>query len=123
MAPHIPLTGENMELQYSEVNGIRLIKLIGKLDAAGFINVDLKFTIHCAGENARVLVDLSGVTFLASIGIRMLTMNAKSLSARSGKMALFNPSPEARNVLEMTGIPAIIPTYDNHEEAETALLA
>ena len=44
-----------MELQYSELNnGIRSIKLIGKLDADGFNQVDLKFTAHCAGDNIRV---------------------------------------------------------------------
>jgi anti-anti-sigma factor len=113
----------NMELQYSELDsGIRLIKLIGNLDSAGFNNIDLKFTAHCAGENVRVLVDLSGVSFLASIGIRMLTMNAKSLSSRGGKMVLLNPTEEARQVLEMTGIPAIIPMYDNFESAETIVL-
>jgi anti-sigma B factor antagonist len=113
-----------MDLQYSELeNGIRLIKLIGKLDSEGFNGVDLKFTAHCAGNNIRVLVDLSEVGFLASIGIRMFTMNAKSLSTRGGKMVLLNPAPEVRNVLEMTGIPAIIPVYSSHESAVTILLA
>ena len=112
-----------MEFIYSELNGTRIIKLIGKLDSAGFIDVDLKFTIHCAGENARVLVDLSGVSFLSSIGIRMLTMNAKSLSARHGKMVLFNPSREVKRVLEMAGIPSMIPIYNNRESAEAVLMA
>ena len=112
-----------MELKYSELeSGIRLIKLAGKLDTEGFNKVDLKFTAHCAGDNVHVLVDLSGMTFLASIGIRMLTMNAKSLSTRGGKMVLFSPSPEAKGTLETTGIPAIIPMYDNRESAEAVLL-
>lgn len=113
-----------MELQYSELaSGIRLIKLIGNLDSTGFNSIDLKFTGLCAGENVRVLVDLSGVSFLASIGIRMLTMNAKSLSSRGGKMVLLNPTEEVRQVLEMTGIPAIIPMYENFESAEAVVLA
>lgn len=113
-----------MELQYSELNnGIRSIKLIGKLDAEGYNSVDLKFTAHCSGDNLRVLVDLSNVNFLASIGIRMLTMNAKSLATRNGKMVLLKPIPDVQNVLEMTGIPAVIPVYSSQESAETVLLA
>jgi len=113
-----------MELQYNELdNGIRSIKLVGKLDAEGFNQIDLKFTAHCAGNNVRVLVDLSDVNFLASIGIRMLTMNAKSLSVRNGKMALMNPNPNVKNILEVTGIPAIIPMYEKRESAVTVLMA
>ena len=113
-----------MELQYSELNnGIRSIKLIGKLDADGFNQVDLKFTAHCAGDNIRVVVDISGVTFLASIGIRMLIMNARSLATRNGKIALLKPNSDVLNVLEMTGIPAIIPVYSSQESAETILLS
>ena len=112
-----------MELQYRELdNNIRLIKLIGKLDSAGFNEIDLKFTAHCAGQGVRVLVDLSSVDFLASIGIRMFTINAKSLAARGGKMVLLNPIPEVKNILEITGILPIIPTYDSYESAEAVLM-
>jgi anti-sigma B factor antagonist len=90
-----------MELQYTELeNNIQLIKLIGRLDILGVGNVETKFTGYCAGETPRVLVDLSDVEYLASIGIRLLTINAKSIASRQGRMALFNPTPEVRNILE-----------------------
>ena len=61
-----------MELQYSELqNDIRLIKLIGKLDISGVSQIEAQFTGYCAGDGARVVVDLSGVDFLASIGLRL----------------------------------------------------
>jgi len=113
-----------MELQYNELeNGIRMVKLIGKLDSVGFNAIDLEFTAHCAGQNARMLIDLSDVTFLASVGIRMFTMNAKSLATRGGKMVLVNPIADVRNVLEMTGVHSVIPMYDGLESAEVVLLA
>jgi len=99
-----------MELHYSEMdNGIRLIKLIGSLDSAGFNSIDLEFTSHCSGDNPRILVDLSEVDFIASIGIRMLTMNAKSLASRNSKLARFSPVAHVINVLEMVGISSVIP--------------
>ncbi len=113
-----------MELQYSELdNGVRLIKLIGSLDMTGYTSVDLKFTSYCAGDNVRVLVDFSEVDFLASIGIRMLTMNAKSLLTRGGKLALMNPIPEVHKVLDLTGISPIIPIFTDLESATSALTA
>ena len=113
-----------MELQYSEIeNNIRLIKLIGKLDIIGVGLIETQFNGYCAGDNPRVLVDLSELKFLASIGIRLLVLNAKSVSSRGGRMVLLHPTPDVRSVLEVTGIPAIIPIYDGLESAEAVLLA
>jgi anti-anti-sigma factor len=113
-----------MELHVSELNnGISLIKLTGKLDIIGAGEIETKFAGYCSGNNVRVIVDMSGVDFLASIGIRILVMNAKSLASRNGKMVILNPVAETQNVLEITGIPSIIPIYSQLESAETVLLA
>lgn len=113
-----------MELHYNELeNKIRLIKIIGSLDIGGVGSIETKFAGYCAGEAPRVLVDLSGVEFLASIGIRLLVLNAKAISSRGGRMVLLHPTPGVRSVLEITGIPAIIPIYDGLESAETVLMA
>ena len=113
-----------MELQYSELeNDIRLIKLSGKLDIIGTGEIETKFGGYCAGDVVRVVVDLSEVDFLASIGIRLLTLTAKSVASRGGKMVIIKPIPEVQNVLEVTGIAAIIPIYSHLESAETVLTA
>jgi anti-anti-sigma factor len=113
-----------MELRYSELeNSIRLLKLVGTLDISGVGAIETRFTGYCAGENVRVLVDLSDVEFLASIGIRLFVLNAKSIASRGGRMVLLCPRTEVRNVLEITGIPAIIPLYDGLESAQTILQA
>ena len=112
-----------MELNISELGkGITMIKLNGILDIHGVNQIETKFAAHCSGENPRVIVDMAGVSFLASIGVRLLVTNAKSLRTRNGKMALLNPTPDVMNVLEITDIPAIIPVYSNLESAEAVLL-
>lgn len=113
-----------MELQFNELdNNIRLIKLNGKLDIIGTGQIETRFAGYCGGEKARVVVDLSDLEFLASIGIRLLTLTAKSVANRGGKMVILNPSPDVYHVLDVTGIPAIIPIYSTFESAETTLLA
>ena len=112
-----------MEMNVSELkNGITLIALQGTLDIMGVNQVETKFAGYCSGENARILVDMSGVDYMASIGIRLLVTNAKSLRSRNGKMALLSPTTDVFNVLAMTDIPAIIPVYSNFESAEAVLL-
>jgi anti-sigma B factor antagonist len=111
-----------MRLEYAKLeNGVHLLKLSGRLDIIGTGEIETEFAGYCAVDKGRVLVDLSGVDFLTSIGIRLLVVNAKALAARGGRMILLNPRPEVRTVLEIAGIPAIIPMYENLESALAVL--
>ena len=99
-----------MKLEFSTLNdGIRSIKLIGKLDIIGKGEIETLFTAHCSGHDVRVIVDFSEVDFLASIGIQLLFINAKSLASRDGKMVFLNPTPRVHDIMELAGIPVIIP--------------
>jgi anti-sigma B factor antagonist len=113
-----------MELQFNTIdNGIRLIKLIGKLDSLGTGEIKTEFMAHCAGDKVHLVVDLSEVDFLASIGVRFLVLSAKSVLSHGGKIVILNPIPEIQNVLEAADVPAIIPIYSHFESAETVLMA
>lgn len=113
-----------MKLRYSKRdNDIRMIKLTGKFDNVGASEIETKLTGYCSGDNVRVIVDLSEVNFLASIGIRLLLSTAKSAANSGGKMVILNPIPDVQHILEVTGIPAIIPIYSYLESAETVLMA
>jgi anti-sigma B factor antagonist len=112
-----------MKLQYNQLNSnIRLIKLTGKLDVYGVNRIDVDFIRCCAGDNLCVLVDLSGVSYISSIGIPMLINSAKTVASRGGKLALLKPRPNVAEVLELTGIPLIIPIYPDLESAKTGVL-
>jgi len=105
-------------------NQLRRITLTGRLDLAGTAEIDSKFAALSAAAQRRVLVDLTGVTFLASIGIRSLITNAKAQQNRGGRMVLLvgDNAPVART-LEATGIDALIPIFTSFTEAEQAALA
>ena len=53
----------------------------------------------------------------------MLINSAKSVASRGGKLALLTPQQNVAEVLELTGIPLIIPVYADLESAKTGLLA
>ena len=111
-----------MELEYSELeNGIRLIKLTGKLDMDGTTTIEKQFAQHCAGENVFVLVDLSRVTYLSSIGIPLLVSNAKTVSSHSGRLAFLSPQPNVKSILDITGVSHVIRIYKDIETAQARL--
>ena len=111
-----------MRLQYNDLdNSTRLIKLSGTLDIYGVGDVEVDFVRLCTGDNVCVLVDLSRVDYISSIGIPLLINSAKSLARQGGKMALLHPNKSVENVLEVTGIPLIIPIYENVQAAVSEL--
>ena len=113
-----------MNLEFEQLEGgIRLIRLSGELDIIGTGQVETKVAAYSAVDGVRLLIDLSGVSFLASIGIRMLMLTAKSIARRGGKMGLLSPNERVREILDITGIPVVIPIYDSLEEAQAAMLA
>lgn len=107
-----------MNLEYDELeNGVRLIKLNGKLDLEGTNLIEPRFTLHCQGENVFVAVDLSTVTYLSSIGIPLLINNARAVAKRGGQLVLINPQSNVRSILDMTGVLNAIRMYNDIETA------
>jgi anti-sigma B factor antagonist len=111
-----------MELAVHDLDsGILGISLSGRMDIIGTQQIDLKFTALTSTRKAQILVDLSNVTFIASIGIRTLITTAKAQKARGGTMVLFKPSDQVEQVLRATGIDSIIPIAHDIEAARGAL--
>lgn len=111
-----------MELHYSETDdGIRMIRLTGKLDMIGVGDIEPRFEGHCAGNNVRVIVDLAGVDFLASMGLRLLLLSGKDVARRGGRLVLLNPTDRVREELMLTGVEKTLPLFIDFEEALNAL--
>lgn len=106
-----------MKIETTELGKqVMLAALAGRLDIAGAGAVEAPFA--AAAREAHVMVvDLSGVTFLASIGIRLLLANAKALTRRSGHMILFGCDPQVEKVLRSTGVDQLIAIVATREEA------
>ena len=113
-----------MSIQYSDDSDqIRRISISGRLDIAGTDAIATQFTALAASASRRVIVDLTAVSFLASIGIRALITNAKALQQRGGKLVLLVGSNESvAKTLEATGIDTLIPMFADAGDAAQAAL-
>lgn len=101
----IPLKGDIVKL-----------KLQGALDLAGTEEIESAFTAATARHNS-LIIDMTDVTFLASIGIHLLVKAQRTISTRHGHLVIYNPSPDARKVLRSTGVDTIIPVTDTEQQA------
>ncbi len=102
-------------------NGIKLVKLVGRLDIQGTNEIDNAFTFAVSSSKSPTLIDMSEVEFLASIGMRMLISSARVVSRRGGKFALLKPTPLVREALVTAGFEELLPMYDDFDVACEAL--
>jgi len=98
-----------MKLDVTDMEkGITKVSLSGRLDIEGALKIDDEFK-KIAEEKKNVVVDLSEVTFIASLGIRTLIIGAKATAKNGGKMVLLNPQPHVEKVLRTTHVDTVMP--------------
>jgi len=111
-----------MNLHVDEINPqTRCVRLMGRLDMQGSGEIDLRFTALTTTDDKHIVVDLAGVDFIASIGMRLLLSCAKAKAHRGAEMALVAPQPLVREALETAGIDSLIPIHADEAAALAAL--
>jgi len=112
-----------MQLEHTDMeDGVRMIRLKGRMDLEGSEAVDLKLTSLVAVKKGSVIVDLADVEFLSSIGVSVIVRVARALTSREGRLVLLGPRPNVADVLARTQIDQIIPVCGDFAAARTALL-
>jgi anti-anti-sigma factor len=101
---------------------LRRICLSGRLDMVGVGEIEMRFTSLAASRPIRVLVDLTDVTFLASVGLRCIIHSAKALEQKGGKLVLLlGDNTVVRGTLDTVGVSEIIPVCQDEAAAMDAL--
>jgi anti-sigma B factor antagonist len=110
-----------MQIMISEFGaGGARVTLIGKLDINGAEEIELPLAT-AAGTRQSLVVDMSGVDFIASIGIRHLVLAAKAVARGAGKFVLLNPTPLVTEVLVTAGLDQLLPIVRSEDDAMAAI--
>jgi anti-sigma B factor antagonist len=114
-----------MSISYEDVAAdLRRIVISGRLDIPGTDSVASQLEELASAPKRAVVVDLSQLRFLASIGIRALISSAKEVKSRGGRLALVvNKGSTVMMSLEATGVDELIPVFASVAEAEKAVRA
>lgn len=103
--------------------GVRLIAVTGELDVATTPQLQEQLQEASAAEGA-VLADLCGVDFMDSTGVRSLLEGHNSITGQGRRFAVSCVAEAApQQILQMTGLDALIEHYPNRVTAINALRA
>ena len=111
-----------MEIVRRSENGIPILVLTGRLNQASADALHAAAMEVAGDETSKALVvDMGGVDFIASVGIRSLIRPSQALSMRGGKLAVANLSPQISDFFKLTGLDQMLRVYETVADATAAV--
>ena len=111
-----------MEIEFETVDGIVVVTLFGELDSRTAPIVQEKL-MGLPSPAARVLLEMSGVNYISSAGLRALLMLYRRMANSDGRVALVGLTESIRDVMTITGFLDFFAPYDPLTEGVAALIS
>jgi len=107
-----------MELKTIEqTDSLTLVAMSGRVDSASVAGREAEFMAATADWQKPTILDMSEVSFLASVGIRLLIACARALRASKSPLVIMAPRAMAADTLKAAGIDQVIPIAETKEDA------
>jgi stage II sporulation protein AA (anti-sigma F factor antagonist) len=110
-----------MDIVESTADGVLTLALTGKLDADSTDKFAAALAAVIDRGERRFVLNLAGLDYISSVGLRALIVGAKRLSPLGGKIVLCAPQPRIRQVLEISGFTSIFTIAATADEAAKGL--
>ncbi len=107
-----------MKIIRKDRGGAVILALEGKLNQASADALH-SAAMEIAGDPdcKTLVIDMGGVDFIASVGIRALIRPSQSMSMRGGKLAVANLNPQIDEFFRLTGLDQMFRVFSTVEEA------
>lgn len=109
-----------MDIEFETIDGVTIATLFGELDSRTAPVVQDQL-LALPGSQARVLLEMSGVNYISSAGLRALLMLYRRMANSDGQVALVGLTESIRDVMTVTGFLDFFAAYDTLEEGMAAL--
>lgn len=97
-----------MKLEHKQDGNVLELKLTGRLDAywAGFLDTELEKFVR--NGNHLIALNMSGIEYISSAGLRILLKSHNKLNALEGLLSIREPSQNVLDILNLTGFSDIL---------------
>jgi len=110
-----------MELSYEEKESYLAVTLNGRLDAVTSPQADQELKEILAKDTKQILLNLAGLDYISSAGLRILLVSAKTIKQQAGKLVLCQLQDGVKEVFEISGFTSIFEIADSEEDAVAQL--
>ena len=107
--------------QSADIGPYVLITAAGEIDESNLAKLSSQLDPLAGAEEAFILLDLAQVTFINSKVIGYLAGAHTALSENNRHLIFISPSEPVAEILELVGLPQIVPTFQGKEAALRAI--
>lgn len=104
-------------MQQQQAGEVVILAPAGRIDSSNAKAFESGVLGAIDSGNRQVLLDLSGIDYMASAGLRVLLLAAKRLQGLSGKLVLCGLGERVREVLSIAGFSSLLDIRDDRESA------
>jgi anti-anti-sigma factor len=109
-----------MPLAHRSYGAARVVLPRGRLDHASCdaFQTDLAAELDaCARDGAALVLDMSGVDYVSSAGLRCLMIAARQAAARNGRVVVAAAQPVVAEILQISRFNLVLPVFATTREA------
>lgn len=94
------------------------VELSGSIDAATHQQLEGELNEIIDEKTKAVILDMAGVTYISSIGIRVVISTKKALEAKNATFTMVNLQPQIKKVFDVMKILPMFDIFDDMPEAD-----
>ncbi|MDR3496362.1 MAG: STAS domain-containing protein [Ancalomicrobiaceae bacterium] len=98
-------------------DGALVLAVTGRIDSNNAGRIEAEILKHVGPGLDRLVIDLAGLDYISSAGLRVLLITAKKMRQLGGRFALARLRPQITEVMEVSGFTAIMPCLASLDEA------
>jgi len=106
-----------MDIRIKTIEDIYVIEISGRMDTINSRNIEPKLDGFLEEFKPKVVIDLSEVDYISSVGLRVLLSALKKQIKNQGILRIASLQPFVREVFTVTQFDKIFPIYSTQEEA------
>jgi anti-anti-sigma factor len=110
-----------MGIEETSIGGIKTTAIFGRLDSVTSSGYETELMALLQDGRKAMLIDLAGLDYLSSAGIRVLLVLFKHAADAKVSMAILRPPAHVAEILEIAGLDDILTIYPSAEEAAQSL--
>jgi anti-anti-sigma factor len=112
-----------MDINTSTQNGVALVTLLGRFDELATAPAESQLIQILNAIPATIILDLSGVEYISSSGLRILLMLARAAKQRNIELRLCGLTPFVAEVINISNLTTMFAIYPDSRAALAGLPA
>ena len=112
-----------MQISDLRLDGVDVVAPAGRIDTTTVGALEQRLSALLAAPRPRVVIDLSGVDYISSAGLRVLLVAARRVQQSGGQLALCAMGDAVRQVFQLAGFVPLFTIRQTRAEAVTQLAA